>query len=173
MNKKLILSRLWSTIEMLYQLKEEDFRYNSFIAESHNHCGTVCCVAGWYPKYFPESGLRWMNGEEGILQLDSGYPWDVNPKLIKHHGVSFYLIEILFYGTKKEVELSDLGYDLFKSINQKWIKLVSIFQSNEEERIIEIGVRGGVDLANLKEVRSIFEFVYYMIDNEYIVNHKN
>lgn len=106
MTKELILQRLLATINMLKELPERSFDYSNYVKEFdiENKCGTVCCVAGWYPKYFPEAGLVWQittNNHELKIELESdilGY--GTFNDLVKYHGLSKNIIYALFYGSE-------------------------------------------------------------------------
>lgn len=96
MKKELIIERLEATIKMLRQLKTEEFCYESLVDKEDGDCGTVCCVAGWYPKYFPEHGFEWTRRKHARLMatgVDSHFP----TALMKYHGMRIELIEFLFY----------------------------------------------------------------------------
>lgn len=62
MDTQLKIDRLQHTIDMLRTLKPDQFYYKSFVNEMHGDCGTICCVGGWYPKWFPDAGLVWVKG---------------------------------------------------------------------------------------------------------------
>lgn len=111
MNKETILARMDATIAMLEKLNEEspahdNFRMELFVSEGclteeGNYCGTVCCVAGWYPKYIPESGLAWYHRDivGGVLMSICGKDgsMDVPYLLRKYHGFYHPLCELLFH----------------------------------------------------------------------------
>lgn len=61
MEKALILQRLKDTIDKAKELEPHQFNLENWVTEYNykNNCGTVCCIAGWYPKWFPEAGLKW------------------------------------------------------------------------------------------------------------------
>lgn len=93
MKKELIIKRLKATRAKMDELKEEQFDYEMFVSEWNEArtCGTVCCVAGWYPRWFPKAGVRFRH-----FRLIC--PPDMKAMLSKWHGVSFYIIDALFYG---------------------------------------------------------------------------
>lgn len=94
MTKELILQRLQLTIDKLKQLSPAQFNYESYVTEFNNKgCGTVCCVAGWYPEWFREAGLKW-NELHGLIS-DESHPLYT---LAAYHGVNDEIIDCLFYG---------------------------------------------------------------------------
>lgn len=117
--KMIILERLDKTIKMLDSLKESQFNYSSYVAESDNVCTTVCCVAGWYPVHIPESGLSYIySPSAGRLVLnDNGDPYDdIINDLVKYHQLPDFIIRALFYGEmavcsygSKELYLNHIG----------------------------------------------------------------
>ncbi len=100
MKKQLIIQRFQDTIDMMKQLKPEEFDYGDFVSERKENCGTVCCIAGWYPKYFPESELIWSSTRSKFyLDLTNlNNSTDVMPVLMKWHGISRELANAIFYG---------------------------------------------------------------------------
>lgn len=68
-NKELTLQRLRATREKMDTLKPKDFNYDSFVAKDDGRCGTVCCIAGWHPKWFPDAGVKWVV-VDGIVDLE-------------------------------------------------------------------------------------------------------
>lgn len=97
MKKGLILHRLDATIAMIERLRDDEFMYKEHVFEHKDGCGTVCCVAGWYPKYFPEAGLELFEvvGRCDIRSVGTMSPWHT---LAKYHGLSDEVIDCLFYG---------------------------------------------------------------------------
>jgi hypothetical protein len=97
MENNLIIERLKATIEKLKQLEPNKFYYGNFVTESNGGCGTVCCVAGWYPEWFPESGLKWqVFNNDMCAQMRNSI--EVNELLLKYHGLGREFIGALFYG---------------------------------------------------------------------------
>jgi hypothetical protein len=90
---------------MLHNLKDNEFRYNTFVSrcDDKQTCGTTCCVAGWYPHYFPKSDLLWRPTEMGNLRLE-GKNMYIEGALELYHGLSNAIIAALFYGDELRVE---------------------------------------------------------------------
>ena len=99
MDKLTIISRFEATIEKLKALSPMNFHYGSFIEEHDGGCGTVCCVLGHYPGWFPKSGFYWEIGEidEGNLFLEY-IDGDAIRGVRIYHGFNHSLCECLFYG---------------------------------------------------------------------------
>lgn len=95
-NKDLTLERLKATREKMNTLRPKEFFYGSFVHRNDGECGTVCCIAGWYPKWFPASGLRWVRYGNNLLDLvgTSG----VADNLMRYHEIGFHLCGTLFFG---------------------------------------------------------------------------
>lgn len=91
MEKELVLSRLQDTVNMLENLKEHEFNFSTWVTKGEEGCGTVCCVGGWYPKYFPESGIRWTTDGAGLVD-----PQGVKIRLADWHGLPQHLIWTMF-----------------------------------------------------------------------------
>lgn len=54
-NLKLILDKFKETI------KPDQFNFSTYVAygQPELNCGTVCCILGWFPLLFPNSGITW------------------------------------------------------------------------------------------------------------------
>lgn len=108
MDQQLKIDRLAATIEKMKELREEQFNYTFFVSqfEEGKNCGTVCCVAGWYPKWFPESGIYWgqrtINPNDSLLQIKD--------RLSYFHGLNIEIIKYLFFG---DGDSFDTLYTLF------------------------------------------------------------
>ncbi len=143
MAKQLVLKRLNATLKNLKELPNSNFNYGDFVKRKKTidgvTCGTVCCVAGWYPKWFPKSGLTW---DQFGLSAPEGA--DVSDMLMKHHGISNDLVSVLFYGQKE------------------------IFNSQKNDLInIEIGI-GDTYRVKKDEVVKLFETVIDLIKKDII-----
>lgn len=102
--RKEVAAKLTKTLKKLERLPKEKFKYSSFISVPGRKCGTVCCVAGWYPKWFPEAGLRYKTSplssliKFGIAGRTEFSINNVNEKLSKYHKITTDLVNHLFYG---------------------------------------------------------------------------
>ena len=88
--------------EGLKTLKEEEFYYKTYISESKDDCGTVCCAIGWAPRFIPESKVNWKNAK-GLTHgdwLQLFYENElIDPELLtKIFKLNFIAIEYMFYG---------------------------------------------------------------------------
>lgn len=103
MTRELILERLDATIKKLTTLKKEYFDYQYYVSEfdDQHSCGSVCCVVGWYPKWFPEVNIVYhdrtitINSEESIYHT-------LETLLMNYHGINYQLMKVLFYGRSFE-----------------------------------------------------------------------
>lgn len=166
MNKKLILKRLWDTIEMIQQLEDKEFKYKNYVTRSNKEgCGTVCCVAGWYPKYFPDAGLIWRKGN---LRPKNIWAF-TNEELIIYHGLNSDITDVLFYGGGIHYQplLTKTGKQVWCSIEKKWENFIS-FSNNPPHFSAKEGIKSSKD-----QVQNLFEFIYYLIDNNYIKNYRH
>lgn len=106
MKRDLIIQRLQDTVQMMKNLKDSQFDFRGYVSrfDPHTCCGTICCVLGWYPKYFPESNLIWHQPIFGHVNL----PWTLSSKrgnethdiyvdIYRWHGFSNALIDAMFY----------------------------------------------------------------------------
>lgn len=96
MEKDLVIERLDNTIGMLKWLDPSAFDFTTWVSESQRDCGTVCCVAGWYPKFFPEVGLYWGRDTVDSLNLYPRIGNSIIGTLSVYHGLSEPLIAALF-----------------------------------------------------------------------------
>lgn len=112
--KATVLKRLEATITMLHSLEPEQFDYSEFVrkGEIYNNkpCGTVCCVAGWYPLYFPKANLQWKAMEDRV-ELREEYMGrrTIKNRLIKYHGLHEDIISFLFWGTTLRIDGNTLN----------------------------------------------------------------
>lgn len=117
MEKKIVIDRLDATIKMLEGLQAHEFKYSKFVhaCDTKQKCGTVCCIAGWYPKFFPEAGLTWLefDTEEwpGLVDLYAGGEGriTIDSTLIEYHNLKQHAINHLFYGEDLYIEFEGIG----------------------------------------------------------------
>lgn len=88
------------------QLQPHEFDFSKYITkfDFENKCGTVCCVLGYFPKWFPNCGVAY-NTKDRICTLE-GLNDDVG--FITHLslliGISRDWIEYLFYAEQCQEE---------------------------------------------------------------------
>lgn len=85
----IIIERIEATIKKMKALLPEKFNYSVWVTKTNKEhiCGTVCCVGGWYPTWFPSSGIK----------LDENL--EIDPEtLSKYHGIDYNLVGTLFLG---------------------------------------------------------------------------
>ncbi len=120
MTKAQVLKRLNATLKKLIALPDNKFRYDNFVSKSkvvdkdtEQTCGTVCCVAGWYPAWFPEAGLIWDDHGLESVKKTNNYDDDICNALMKYHGIGYHLTQVLFYGQKEQFNTNKFDSDLF------------------------------------------------------------
>lgn len=142
---------------MIQQLEDKEFKYKNYVTRMNKKgCGTVCCVAGWYPKYFPQTNLVWRLGN---LRPKGDYTF-TDEELIMYHGLDLGIISLLFYGQSSPLSFTLKGRQVWTSIEKMWKGFVHISPPF-------FSVENGID-SSKDEVQYIFEFIYYLIDNDYI-----
>lgn len=159
MNKHLVLGRLRATIEKLLMLPECQFAYDRYVTVANGECGTVCCVAGWYPQWFPEAGLKWQSYGTHLDLISTSHQdeyYNQQESLIDYHGLSENLIEVLFYGYNRDI-----------SRNNNWFNRLIYGQSIR----LGIGDKPMRD-ASLQEIIILFRQVFNLIAADKIVWHK-
>lgn len=79
-------------------IKPKQFAFSQYVSEFdyENICGTVCCIAGWFPKLFPNSGFKWDEEYESIIH-DSGK--NIIDSLSNLLDINLRLVEYLFIGS--------------------------------------------------------------------------
>lgn len=131
-----VISKLELTIGKLYWLHAESrrkkkrmFNYAIFVEElktdesgTVKECGTICCVAGWYPQWFKNCGLEYTNTYDDIR---SSIGDSIEDALKRYHKLSTPIIDALFYGNEDEQE--DLGLP-FTDLDSKLSKVIQLFE---------------------------------------------
>lgn len=95
-----VLEILDGTIANMKTLKESEFDYSDFVSDFNliSQCGTVCCVAGWYPKWYPKSAFSWK--EHNLYAGGSDRSNSIAHALSEFHGLSCSLINVFFFGDR-------------------------------------------------------------------------
>lgn len=100
MDKQQIIARLKETIGHIDTIKEDEFDYSEWVSKSERRCGTVCCIAGWYPKFFP-AHFAWKEYENYLYPFGrSGHIGEIHGALIEFHGFRYRAINCLFIGSE-------------------------------------------------------------------------
>lgn len=164
MEKNLVLSRLGDTIEKLKALSPSQFYYGNYVSKMENGCGTMCCVMGWYPTWFPDAGLSYIETTDVNRRLAvSGETSTIEKSrllapLIEWHGISMEIMNGLFYGASMNLELcSPVHIVLAKRTG------ISI-----STRYIQLAAKAGLQ-TQLPDVIDLFEKIYDLIENDAIV----
>ena len=133
MEKKLVVKRLKDTLKKLKELEKAKFSYHRFVESYDGFCGTVCCVAGWYPKWFPESNLTWRKFHSsfmpGFVDLEF-LEGQICEALTIHHGISHELVQVLFYG---DTDSFPVGTAEKKKYSKRTIGLINGEDSSKKE----------------------------------------
>lgn len=100
MTNQQIAANLQKILDKIETLQPEEFNFSSYVTkfDKEHQCGTVCCVLGWFPKWFPKSGIKWKT--DGSLYSETG---NIYSQLQKLTGCSDDVIEYLFYGKMFEI----------------------------------------------------------------------
>ena len=98
------INLLKDVVKHLKELNNDQFIYVTYVRkfDKENYCGTKCCVAGYYPQWFPEANLIYTKSPYTfsftIVPKYSLQEDDVRKTLCDFHELSDRLIGILFYG---------------------------------------------------------------------------
>lgn len=139
MEKQLIIERLQATINELEKLAPANFRFESYISEYAGTCGTVCCVAGWYPRWFPDSELIWTVAGSGDVELSSKFGMMTSSRYIKialkeYHGLDGQTISALFFGTELENVLPNVGFHVV-SLRDAIVRFKKVLNHIQNENV--------------------------------------
>lgn len=149
--RQIAIKRLEATIEMISNLKSKQFNYQNFVtkADKENTCGTVCCVAGWYPMYFPKSNLIYEILFDNTLSLSTKDNHSAAIELLNYHKLNYNVIYSLFY-----------GHDLY----------VHNIITNDDKLILENIEQINMSETSLKEVKQRFKTILKLIKNKELDN---
>ena len=93
------VEKLELILEKLKTLKPEQFVFYDFVEEYDTKgCGTVCCVVGWFPRFFPNSGFKWQEGDLLSKIHNSTRTEKIQLHLKELLGLPISWIEYLFFG---------------------------------------------------------------------------
>jgi hypothetical protein len=137
-----IANKLQLTLDKLKELPEELFFYRTFVKtyNEKNQCGTVCCVAGWYPFWFPESGLIWSPKTNGILNTNDGN--HIEDKLVSFHKLDEDVILDLFYAQntfryKNGFSIAVISFDSKKSeVEQRFSDVIALIRTGKLDNFL-------------------------------------
>lgn len=100
--------------EGLETLNEDQFYYKVYVREYEEKdgsiCGTICCAAGWLPKFAPELGFYWskfVDESGGASLYYNGY----------HVGQTIF--RSVFFLDKEEIDFIFYGGSIPKKYNYK------------------------------------------------------
>ena len=119
-------------------LREDEFEYDQFVTDfnTDDNCGTVCCVAGWLPKWFSKD-FKWIRQED----FTNG-KFDYFPEL-RNSGCNLPSTQLEVFFGLEEGYISTLFYGSPLIINHKVVMDNSIGNNLSEvialwERTIEL-----------------------------------
>lgn len=94
------VEKLELILEKVKTLKPEQFVFSDFVYDydGQNGCGTVCCIAGWFPKFFSKSGFIWEHGDLKSKIFESKRSCDIQKHLSQLLNLPINWIEYLFFG---------------------------------------------------------------------------
>lgn len=131
MNKKQVLKRLNATLQQLLKLEPGQFYYSSYVASfnANNLCGTTCCVAGWYPQWFPKSGFQYNKYREQKLVHNK---YSIEFALKTYHGIGLSFVRCLFYGESHGYYSARYGiYSDLTEVIDLWYKVIKAIENND------------------------------------------
>jgi hypothetical protein len=140
MTKELIIQRLQDTIAQLEQLPAAQFNFDLYVTnlDEQNHCNSICCIAGWYPIWFPEVGLMYKSAPTTIQPVNNVN--SIRKTLSSYHSIHFELIDIFFYSSLIDGPLDYLrkGIDTnsLRSIIEVWKRVVCEIKKNKLDRYL-------------------------------------
>lgn len=131
LSKEEVLSKLNDTLKKMKELDPKKFNYAHFVTECdlNKVCGTVCCILGWYPLWFPESGFKWIVPTGVVIKIKLRFGEnemeDIELASLAYHSISSKLNLILFYGDRghvnsKGVITLDRGNDISYPYNTRY-----------------------------------------------------
>lgn len=94
-----VVSKLNTTIGHLKTLLSEEFFFGNFVKkfDEEKKCGSICCIVGWYPRFYGENTKIFWNPATNNIALQ-GVKFDAATMLSDLYN---YLVE--FHGIKEEV----------------------------------------------------------------------
>jgi len=147
MEKKLVVKRLKDTLKKLKELEKAKFSYHRFVTSSRDSCGTVCCVGGWYPAWFPEARLKWEKiSLYPYVDIESYKEKTVLQTLMLYHGINISLIRVLFYGrevgfltgpaedkkySKRRIGLNHSIASSKKEVEELWAHVIELIETDK------------------------------------------
>lgn len=124
-----VADNLLKTVEFMQQLKPSQFNYQQWVTKGESGCGTVCCIAGWYPKYRPDSGLVWSSFYGNVILVkgkDKGANIATSLKL--YHKISIDLVKFLFMGHNNDLkQIIPLSTGL-KKVTLVWLNIIEMIR---------------------------------------------
>ena len=149
-----VFDRMQSTIDKMLEMykanESHKFNFADIVHEDEiksetEFCGTVCCVAGWYPVWFPESGVKYII--RNVQKFDEPAPtkhvsldiFSIDRILRGYHGINNIILETLFYPNDTNTLCERYFDSMDGSIDNDKYKLLSqILGQPKEHSLINI-----------------------------------
>lgn len=98
------VEKLELILEKIKTLKPKQFNFAHFVSDydEENGCGTVCCIVGWFPKFFPKSGFKWKDGELRSEIYETKRTEGIQQHLCQLLNLPLVWVEYLFFGYSKK-----------------------------------------------------------------------
>lgn len=117
------------TLSKIKDLKEEEFKFDLEITKSKDTCGTVCCIMGWLPKFFPEMDFTWKEytGFKKLVVFYNNQPlYTSNLKEI--YGLDSKDVSYLFTGEPhSDTRLPGINSNSnLKEVTEAWEKFIEL-----------------------------------------------
>ena len=123
----------------LKELPDKNFDFNTWVTkldenEDINNCNTVCCAYGWFPTWFPNSGIKYHvnNNEEIVLNYAHNHS-----KVLELTGFSEEISNCLFEGrsvyNKERKLIEGIELDFSKQeVIEHWEKVLNFIKENKD-----------------------------------------
>jgi hypothetical protein len=133
--------------KILKDINPAKFNFRTFVTsfkkDKEGHiCGTVCCVLGYFPMKFPNSGIIYQLQEDDSVELTLTFDEDCTTDDIKVHvselvGCDLKWVEYLFYGENceelKRENFPELSLrSSLKEVRKAWLGTIEYFNQKED-----------------------------------------
>lgn len=126
------IENLEKILERVKTLKPEQFNFESYVTEfdEEKGCGTVCCIAGYLPQWFPNCGLSYKNRWEEMTIVSQDHDITTHLKILV--GLPYDWINYLFYGKSCPVDsLPQLKItSSLEEVMDAWEKTIEYLKTN-------------------------------------------
>lgn len=137
MNNEYIVKNLETIYEKIETLKPKEFNFNSYVekCDKENLCGSVCCIVGWFPKWFVNSGVGWDLSDPydlDIITPNGSYKSEVIAHLCNLTGLTEAWVKYLFYGEDSPVKNFPKLHDCssLSEVKKAWRVTIKYFKTD-------------------------------------------